>query len=286
MDWRIKCLAFHLIEALPGGDALYRAAQRHVTKRYFRTLRPDAVTDPESSHQFHVRNYLRLGRPGIALEFGAGGSLSTALMLSGVGATVYAYDIEQLANPEKVNHMIRNLREIGAQGSWSEINSLDELETKYRIHYYAPGDVRDTKLPSGSVDYIYSMSCLEHIPPDDIADILSECKRIASDEALLSFWICYFDHYATADKTISRCNFYQFSDDAWRFWNPKRHYQNRLRHCDFENLFAEFEMVSNERILCDSSALDGIKIDSKFAHYSREDLLTVMGKFLLRCCRQ
>ena len=98
MNWRLKCLAFHVLDAVPGGDALHAWAQRHMTAGYFRTL-SDANIE---SHRYHVDNYLKLGRPGIALEFGAGGSLSAALMLSAAGATVYAYDIARLANVERI----------------------------------------------------------------------------------------------------------------------------------------------------------------------------------------
>ncbi len=281
MNWRLKCLAFHALDLIPGGDALHQWAQQHITGRYFRTIPASAVTDPQSGHLYHANNYRRLGRPGVALEFGAGGSLSTALLLSAAGATVYAYDIQRLANTERVNHVIRRFRELNVPGQWPEVRSMDDLQQHYRIHYRAPGDARATGLPPRSVDYIYSMSCLEHIPPADIEKILIECKRIASDDALLSFWIGYFDHYATADKSITRCNFYRYNDEQWRFWNPPRHFHNRLRHGDFEELFSGFEVLGNERIMTDERVLDDIPIDKKFAVYSKADLLTTMGKFLL-----
>jgi hypothetical protein len=126
------------------------------------------------------------------------------------------------------------------------------------------------------------MSCLEHIPAQDLPAILAELRRIASPDAMLGFGIGYYDHYATADRSITRCNFYRYSDRQWRFWNPDRQHQNRLRHSDFERLFSEFEILDNVRMFADDSVLEGLPIDPKFAGYSREDLLTVSGRFLLR----
>ena len=278
MNWRLKCLAFHALDILPGGDALHAFAQRYVTSRYFRRLSEANL----ESHRYHVDNYLKLGRAGTALEFGAGGSLSAALMLSAAGATVYAYDIARLANVERINYVIRSFKARGMAGDWRELATMEDLERHYRIRYVAPGDVRATRLPAGSVDYMYSMSCLEHIPARDLPAVLAELRRIASPDAMLGFGIGYYDHYATADKSITRCNFYRYSDRQWRFWNPGRQHQNRLRHSDFERLFSEFEMLDNVRMLADDHVLDGLPIDPKFAGYSREDLLTVSGRFLLR----
>ena len=278
MNWRLKCLAFRALDIVPGGDALHAWAQRHVTSRYFRTL-SDANIE---SHRYHMDNYLKLGRTGTALEFGAGGSLSAALMLSAAGATVYAYDIARLANVERINHVIRGYRARGMAGEWPELATLDDLERLYRVRYVAPGDVMATGLPARSVDYMYSMSCLEHIPVEQLPGVLAELRRIASRDAMIGFGIGYYDHYATADRSITKCNFYRYSDRQWRFWNPPRQHQNRLRHSDFEKLFAGFEIIDNLRILADEHVLDGLPIDAKFRGYSRQDLLTVSGRFLLR----
>ena len=180
MYWRLKCLAFRALDIVPGGDALHAFAQRHITARYFRQLSPANL----ASHRYHVDNYLKLGRTGTALEFGAGGGLSAALLLSAAGATVYAYDISRLANIERINHLIRTYRKLGIEGEWRELESMEDLARHYRIHYVAPGDARATGLPPRSVDYFYSMSCLEHIPvvvlTSSDADVLKAYKLKAS----------------------------------------------------------------------------------------------------------
>jgi tRNA A58 N-methylase Trm61 len=171
MDWRMKCLAFHLLRFAP--RAAYTFLQRNVTNRYFTALTPDVI----KVYAYHVQNF----PGGRALEFGAGTSLVSALLLSAAGAEeVLAYDIKRIATVEQVNHAIRQLRAHHGD-DWPEIDNLgDSLQRLYRIRYCAPADARDTRLPPQSVDFICSTSTLEHIAPKDIRAILMECRRIAS----------------------------------------------------------------------------------------------------------
>jgi SAM-dependent methyltransferase len=282
MDWRLKCLTFHVLGAFPGGARIHRALQRHVTGRYLLNIPSGSL----GVHRNHVANYQRLGHAGRALEFGAGPHLLTALMLSAAGAReIFAIDIERLATPERVNHVIRRLRELQVTGDWIEVRNLDDdLLQKYRIRYLAPGDARSTGLEDGSIDFFYSTSTLEHISEPDIAAILRECARVASPQALMSFAIGYWDHYSRFDRSISRSNFYRYSDRQWAKYNPPHHFQNRLRHSDFERLFADLglRVISARRQdRGDSREIDGLRLADRFRRYSRDDLLTHNGHFLL-----
>ena len=218
------------------------------------------------------------------MEFGAGSDLLAALLLSAAGATeVLAFDLQPLARVDRINHIIRQLRGKVA-GEWREIRNLNELESTYRIRYAAPGDARKTGLPDGSVDFFYSTSVMEHIPEPDLNAILRECKRIGSPDALMSFSIGYWDHYSRADRSITRMNFFRYSDTLWSLYNPPRHYQNRLRHSDFERLFGELGLtaITNERVLGEDRELKDVPLAERFRRYSPEDLLTVGGRFLLK----
>lgn len=271
MDWRLKCLALQLMR-LPGGAALHRWAQRRLTGRAWRK-----ITDPRMpGYSFHVENF----RGGVALDFGSGRDLLNPLLLSSAGATtVYAFDIERLASIECINHVIRQLRELLVPGDWPEVSSFEDLERRYRIEYRAPGDMRSTGLAEGSVDFICSTSVLEHIPEPDIRRILVECARILSPTGVMSFVIDYKDHYAAADKRISPFNFYRYSERAWRWFNPPNHYQNRLRHSDFERLFRILGLQCESRRSI--RELPEIDLATPFRSYSQEDLATGSGFFVL-----
>jgi SAM-dependent methyltransferase len=275
LDWRLKCLAFHALSVLPGQRALYSLLQRRVTGRYFVSL-----TDADlHAYGFHTRQF----RGGRALEFGSGSNLLTPLLLSAAGATeVLAYDIQPLATVEQINHAIVQLRGRVA-GDWPAIGHLDDLQRLYRIRYCAPGDARDTGLAAGSVDFICSTSVLEHISQPDIEAILAECRRIANPNALLSFVIDYHDHYATADSAITRFNFYKYEDWAWRWLNPDKHYQNRLRHSDFERMFeaAGYRALENRAVFPPDSPAQFTGLAARFRRYSWEDLVALNGFFVL-----
>jgi hypothetical protein len=276
MNWRLKCLAHHLLPYAP--RAAHRAIQRYVSGKYFVHLRDDNL----AAYQFHVANLGKIGRAARVLEFGAGSHLLSALLLSAAGAKeVLAFDLVRIATVDQINHVIRQLRDL-VPGDWREIADLEtDLVHQYRIHYLAPADARNTGLPGGSVDFFCSTSTLEHIPEADIVRILIECKRLASPDARLSHIIDYHDHYVSADATIDRTNFYRYSDAAWKWFNPANHYQNRLRHSEYERIFAAegFEIVESRAVV---KPIAISRLHPRFQGYSDRDLMALNGYFLCR----
>ena len=275
VNWKLKCAAFYLLRILPHGT--YDLAQRRVTGRF-----ADVLTDEFlATYMTHVRVFKTLPKGSTAVEFGSGRSLLTPLLLSAASArSVLAFDVARLATVERVNNIIGQLRQRG--GDWSDITDLEQdLWEKYRIRYIAPGDARATGLDPKSVDFVCSTSTLEHIPPIEIRAILKECRRICTSGALISMIIDYHDHYATADPSITRFNFYRYSDVLWKVLSPKEHYQNRLRHSDYEALFSDFEIVENTPIV-PSDEVPPIRLARRFRDYSDQDLRALNGIFTLR----
>ena len=220
---------------------------------------------------------------GIALEFGAGSHLLSALLLSGAGAReVLAYDIEPIATVEQVNHVVRQLKARGVPGEWREFAELPDLLRFYRIRYCAPGDARNTGLPTSSVSFFCSTSTLEHIPKADIERIFAECRRIATPNAVWSHIVDYHDHYASADNSITRFNFYRFSTGQWRWFNPPNHFQNRLRHSDFLQMFAAQGLIVDDAQAIVNAERLPFPPHSEFDRYSQDDLLALNGMFRLR----
>lgn len=286
MDWRLKCAALHLLGKVPLGRQIHGALQRYVTGRYFRTLTPASLITPN----YHIVHLKRLPNDPVALEFGAGRNLLTPLLMSRAGASkVYAFDLSRLATAEQVNGIVGQLARL-VPGDWPSVGSLDELPHAYNFEYRAPADARSTGLPDQSVDFICSTATNEHIPEGDLRAIMKECRRIASPDARISLIIDYHDHYGTADGKITRWNFYRFQDAEWRKYNPSNHYQNRLRHGDHERMFRElgFDVIESERIIPDwaERELAQVPVCSRFQHYSREDLLTASGRFLLGVAKE
>lgn len=273
MDWRLKCAALHALRFCPRW--MYSILQRHVTGRYWFD-----VTDADlDAYGFHVQHF----GGGRAVEFGAGSNLLVPLMLSAAGASeVLAYDLNPIATVEQVNHVIRQLAG-RIPGDWRQVDALEDLEALYGIHYVSPADISRSGLLAHSVDFIYSSSTLEHIPKDQIEAILLECKRIAKPGARLSFIIDYHDHYASADKAIDRFNFYRYEDAMWRIFNPPNHFQSRLRHSDYEQLFLThgFSLAVNRVVVPADSPREFKNLATPFRHYSTSDLVALNGFFLL-----
>jgi SAM-dependent methyltransferase len=281
MNWKLKCLAFHLLGYMPGGARTHRWLKEHVTHTGLTTLTKEEL----ELYSVHVDHYREAGCPARVLEIGAGANLIAPLLLSAAGAQqILACDLNRLATPASVNHVVRQLRQLGHPGEWPEIGRLEDLDPLYRIDYRAPFDVRVSSLPEGSVDFIFSTAAFEHIPPKALESILTECLRLASPSARLSFLIDYHDHYAGTDSRLTDINFYRYPDRIWRLFNPAWHYQNRLRHSDFTQLFGRLGFTVSEghrSKLLDQNMLGQVELAPQFRSYEIHDLLTVEGKFLL-----
>ncbi|HET7923398.1 MAG TPA: class I SAM-dependent methyltransferase [Rhodanobacteraceae bacterium] len=272
MNWRIKSLAVRLLGSIPLAGHARRFVQRRVTRSYFMP-----VTDKYlKMYGCHVQPYRRV-HPGYALEFGAGENFVSPLLLSNAGCSgVFIYDVARLATVEQINYTIRQLRDL-VPGEWPEISDCDsDLLRKYRIDYRAPIDVTRSGLADGEISFVYSTNTLEHIPVAVIRNILAEARRVLAKDAIMSHLIDYQDHYSYGDSSASMFNFYRFSDSEWRLWNPSHHYQNRLRHGDFRNLFAEYGFseleVTSE--LASEGAVEMQHLAERFRSYGADDLLT------------
>lgn len=281
MNWKLKCLAFHLLGYTPGGARAHRWLKEHVTHTGLTTLTKEEL----ELYSVHVDHYLQAGCPARVLEIGAGANLIAPLLLSAAGARqILACDLNRLATPASVNHVIRQLRRLGRPGEWPEIGSLEDLRRLYRIDYRAPFDVRASGLPEGSIDFIFSTAAFEHVPLQALESILTECLRLASQSARLSFVIDYHDHYARSDSRLTDINFYRYPERVWRFFNPAWHYQNRLRHSDFTHLFRKlgFTVFEGRRSkVLHQNMLAQVELAPQFRSYEVHDLLTVEGRFLL-----
>jgi methyltransferase family protein len=292
VNWKLKALAMHFLAHAPGSLAMHRWLQRHVTGRYLDCLTDDFL----AAYQYHVNNFLRLPSPeqSCALEFGVGRNLLTPLLLSAAGARrIYACDIDRLATLEQINQVIRQLRERDIpcpRQAWREVENIEiDLERYYRIKYLAPCDVRHMALAAQSIDFVCSTSTLEHIARADIISIIAECRRLCSPSALMSFIIDYHDHYSTFDAAITRFNFYRYSESAWKWFNPPNHFQNRMRHSDYEALFESSGLIALERRAVtppyDKKDLQAIRLSDEFARYSTADLAALNGFFLFGAFR-
>lgn len=288
MNWKTKNLAFKVLAVTPGGNKVHALAQTFVTRR-----RRMVIGKSVRTYANHVDVMERHGGAAgkTVLEFGSGRNLIAVLLLSAAGAErVYAFDIERLATTELVNDAIAQARELDlpwvGSDPWPMVSDIDaDLQSKYRIFYRAPGDAAVTGLADQSVDWICSTATLEHIPPEAIESIMTEARRILKPDGHSSMIIDYHDHYSSNDKSITPYNFYQYSDQEWRRYNPRMHYVNRLRHSDFLGLFDRlgFDVTECREIIPPDSEelLARVRISNDFSKYDSRDLAITSGMFTL-----
>jgi hypothetical protein len=291
VDWRKKALAFRAFDALPGGQHLYYLTQRYVTRTIPRNLGTHGKWLFEHARVFrqHYGDDLSKAR---LFEFGAGLDLFSNFVqwCYGVNDQVVV-DIRRWVRVELVNQVIAYLKENPPPGGLRvpEIALQHPLEARlrrlYGIQYTAPADARRTGLEDGSIDLMCTTSVLEHVPVGALTEIFREAHRICHTKSVNSHVVDYTDHYAHSDATIGIYNFLRFTDDEWQRFNPAIHYQNRLRHADYGELFrAQGFCVRFEKAIApddSESLLSGVPLAGRFRDMPPTALLPRTGHWVL-----
>ncbi|MDQ4081665.1 MAG: class I SAM-dependent methyltransferase [Actinomycetota bacterium] len=292
MNWLLKAAAQKALSAVPAAERANYVFQRRVTRslpvgtagakrKFARALAHFAAF---RSHVPQVPS-----ERAVFYEFGAGWDLLVQLsyVSLGVGRQIVV-DIRPNVRLELVNESLatfaairpelereagQELRDLGP----ANLDSLQELESRFGIVYRAPADARATGLPAGCVDFVSSTNTLEHVPRDDIALLLAECVRLLRPEGVMSFRIDLQDHSSYGDQSVSAYNFLRFSERRWRLVSSKLSYQNRLRYPDYVDLFREAGLEIVAESLARPSddelqALERLELAPEFRAYSLDDL--------------
>ena len=292
IDWRKKAAAFRLFDRMPAGRQAYYLAQRYITRTIPRNLADHSRWAIEHANTFRTRYEGDCSRARL-FEFGAGWDLFNSLVQWSYGVNEQVVvDIVRWARADQINYAVQYLRANPPPGC-SRVPERrvgdgfeSALSAHFGIHYRAPGDACATGLADGSIDLICTTSVLEHVPPDALDAIMRECHRICSSRAVISHVIDYSDHYAHSDPAITFYNFLGFSDREWRRFNPGLHYQNRLRHFQYGELFDRcgFAVVEESPASAENAMerLERVRLAEPFRSMDRADLLPTTGYWVLR----
>ena len=158
--------------------------------------------------------------------------------------------------------------------SKSPTDLLAEMNIKLRI-----ADARVSQLADKSIDLIFSTVVFQHIEANILKELLTEFRRVASNDAVMTHYIGLTDQYAFFDQSITAFNFLKYSDSQWCFLNSPIIPQTRLRISDYRALFEQTGWnIAEENNTFDSVLnLESIKLDPKFEKYSKEDLLVSLS---------
>jgi len=243
IPWKLKSSIFGSIDFFNVPSVLY-FLQKYVSKRSKRgNLR---ISPNWESHKKFLKQHRATDK---VFEFGAGKNLAQNFFVSDIVTSQLVVDLNPMLDFELVNNVRHQISKIVALKSQCQISSFDELKL-YGIEYRAPYDASKTDLSDKSLSACISTNTLEHIPKDSIMAIFSELYRTLKDDGIVSAKIDYSDHYAHTDKSISLLNYLRFVENDWKKYNHNCHYQNRLRHYEYVEIFKScgFVVIEEELI--------------------------------------
>lgn len=301
MGWKTKAKIQNAVSILPQALAynIYYWIQRHYGS--LRNVNPVIGLKAGIKTCEMIEALGRSIRGSVILEIGTGWRINTPIALWLLGADrIVTVDINPYLKPELVRddlkYISRNEVEIRAlfgdrivedrfslllDASGKNLSQRELLEL-FHVEYKAPMDASALDLPEKTVDYLISYNVFEHIPPEVIASILVEGRRVIRDDGLFVHRVDFSDHFAHHDKSIHFVNFLSFEDGEWdKIVHNHFMYMNRLRVDDMEELFRRsgLGIVSSYHYehpgVVDLYKRGEIRLAEKYKHKSEHSVCTI-----------
>lgn len=304
MRWRLKGLLQKLLGLLPGGGWMhYQLQRRFGGLRDFRGELASKVDDWAIMATQLRRHGITL-RDAHVMEIGSGWypTFPFACTLAGCAA-VHTFDLNRHLKPELVRGCAAALGEFLPRIAEMAELPLAEVQARYAqlmerlgdgsdlaratggvVRYHAPADAAATGLPADSIDLVFSNSVLEHVPPQVLAPLYAESRRVLRPGAAMFHSVNCGDHYAYIDRGIHALNYLRYSDRAWALWDNAFLYQNRLR----AHVFVDAAREAGFHIALDTATarpermaqLAATPVHPQFAHIPAEKLCITSVDFI------
>jgi hypothetical protein len=239
INWKFKSFIFRLIDIFSLYKFLY-FLQKRVTKNSVLNIDQCKV-----NWFIHYEHLSVLKAPKI-LEFGAGKNLAQNIFLSNFVASQTVVDLFPMLDLDQFNEASDKISDF-LRLNKKKVSNVSQIEEFYNIKYIAPFNFLENTFHENIFDACVSTNTLEHIPKDEIIKIFEILRTVIKPGGLISAIIDYSDHYSHTDNGIASLNFMKFSNEEFEKYNHKIHFQNRLRHYDYENIFEEigFTIIKN-----------------------------------------
>lgn len=295
MHWRNKAKIMKTISYLPYSEEFYRFVQK-----YFGRLKVDPmhrIPQQVEMSRMLLKHGMRVDGKTI-FEVGTGNEMIIPIGFFLAGAEeVITVDLNERLDlgifkkslmwfvdnkdllttlyNDITNHSIFNKR----------LNLIDRLKhdplkllLESNIKYLAPADASKINLNNSIIDYHISNMVLEHIPNDNICNIMKEAKRILKKNGTALHFIDLSDHFQHQDPAISKINFLKYSEKEWlSIAGNNFAYCNRLRASDYEKLFISngFNILDKVSVIDPYSnklLLDCFPIHDDYKQYDINDI--------------
>lgn len=292
VPWLMKAAAVAVFSKVPHGDKLAAFARRRITGSLAFPKRMAAgKCDRARLHVQHFLDHAGLARVPegfVALELGTGWFPIAPVCVALMGADrVYTVDVTSHLEWPQLARTLSVAREIALAGDVPGIGTervglldvalstrnvdaaLDTLGIERVI-----GDASTIALDR-PVDLFFSNNTLEHIPNEALLRIAERFHALGSERAVMSHWIDMSDHYAAFDRRIGPFNFLKYPSAVFSYMNGSLHYQNRLRHSDYQAIHraAGWRLVVDEPTRGEATDLRALDLAPEFSKYAEDDLL-------------
>ena len=186
----------------------------------------------------HVR---RLGwrdlKDKVVLELGPGDSLLSALFGRALHARrVYLVDVGPFASQDvkRFEDGCAFLRQRGLEPpALDGCVTVAEVLRVCQASYMTSGLEDLRRIPTGSVDFVFSQAVLEHVRRHELPETLAEIRRVMTPNGLASHTVDLQDHLGGALNNL------RFSTRDWEseFMARSGFYTNRVRYSEMLDLF-------------------------------------------------
>jgi SAM-dependent methyltransferase len=220
----------------------------------------------------------------VGMELGPGDSLSSALIAKTFGASkTFLVDVECCASTDLgvYRRMESHLRQLGMYPpSLDHCRTMDDVAETCGTQYMTEGLTSLRKIPSASVDFVWSNAVLPYVRRNQFVSTLRELRRIQRPDGVASHSV------PIKDIIGGKLNDLRFSEGIWEsaLMANSRFYTNRLRYQELLRLFREagFEPEIVRKAEWEVLPTPRPKMAEQFALLSEEDLRISDFDVLLR----
>jgi SAM-dependent methyltransferase len=294
MNWLTKVAAYRLLSALPGGGALYRYSQEHLTKSLVpkKDRLKEKIEVGLAYCDWLTRNGLRAQLiEGVHLDFGCGWHPTIPLLYYSLGVErQHLLDAVPCVTGPMLGRTVEAFLSIASDPQWLRGAQSCRLPphlangdwrdylARLGMSYHAPyADV--TPSLAGSIDVATSTQVLQYIQREKAPWVFSQIHRSLKSGGVFLATIHLRDILAGLSHTgLTKYQHLRYSPEKWerrinsslmsfnRFKAPD--YRELLENAGFEIQHFEIEPGTNDEI----EELNRVRIDTCFQRYTREEL--------------
>jgi len=215
------------------------------------------------------------------LELGPGDSIASAIIAASYGANAILVDVGLFArfDLDFAISLTNFLREKGfSPPELGHCTSNEDILRVCNAKYLTSGLDDLIKLPSNSIDIIFSQAVLEHIRRHQFVEIVRQLRRILKNGGVCSHQVDLRDHLGGSLNNL------RFGDKIWEsdWFSSAGFYTNRIRLCEMLSIFTDagFTAETSNVVRWVVSPIDPKSISSDI-NISSDDLLISQFDILL-----